>query len=78
MSWVERLCTIEGKSYALSLKKGCTKSNKHKDMFPINTNVTHNTRHKEKYLVPHTKTARYQNSLIVYMTHLLNSAEKGQ
>ena len=41
------------------------------DMFPLNTNDV-DTRHQEKFYVPHTKTDKFAKSAIPFVARLLN------
>ena len=50
----------------------CTKSEKNKDMFPLQPATNHCIRRSEKYIVPMALTDRYKNSSIPYMANLLN------
>ena len=63
----EKLC------YNFALK--CTKSVRHRWMFPLNTSFRPNMRKPKLYLEPQCKTARYYNSSIPYMARLLNNKQ---
>ena len=63
----EKLC------YNFALK--CTRSLKHKSMFPLNTSFRPNMRKPKLFLEPQCKTSRYYNSSIPYMARLLNSKQ---
>ena len=65
--------TLKSRRIKLSLKfaKSCLKNNMTSDMFPLNTNNV-NTRHHEKFHVPHAKTDGFAKSAIPYMARLLN------
>ena len=69
--------TLKSRRIKLSLKfaKNCLKNNMTSDMFPLNTNNV-NTRHHEKFHVPHAKTDRLAKSAIPYMARLLNENVK--
>ena len=59
----------------LSLRwaKKCTRSQINKHLFPRNTKSFKDFRTKEPFIVPYTKTERFLNSAIPYMTRLLNN-----
>ena len=57
---------------SLNFAEKCTKSSKFQSMFPLNTNLRQNMRHKKKFKEFKCKTNRYYNSSIPYLTRLLN------
>ena len=65
--------TLKSRRIKLSLKfaKSCLKNNRTCDMFPLHTNNV-DTRHHEKFYVPHAKTDRFAKSAIPFMARLLN------
>ena len=71
------LQSLEDRRSDLNLKFAihCTKSGKFQDLFPENRNIM-NTRHKEKYKVPHCNTNRMKQSSLIQMKHLLNNEYK--
>ena len=57
----------------LNFARACVKHDRNKDMFPMNPAYhTMTTRHREKYLVQHSRTDRLAKSSVPYLQHLLN------
>ena len=65
--------TLEKRRQDLSLKfaKDCIKNKKFKSLFEENENQV-NTRHSEKYQIPHSNTERMKKSCIITMKNQLN------
>ena len=63
----EKLC------YNFALK--CTRSVRHRSMFPLNPSFRPNMRKQKLFLEPQCKTSRYYNSSIPYMARLLNNKQ---
>ena len=62
----------EDRSLSFAIK--CTKHETNKSMFPLNPSQdTHTVRHREKYLVNKSHTAKYMKSTIPYLQRRLNS-----
>ena len=65
--------SLEERRLDLNLKfaKQCTKNEKFKNLFPENEDRV-NTRHKEKYSIPHCNTNWMKQSSLIQLKHLLN------
>ena len=70
-----KLDTLDARRKKICLKfaKKCFKNERFKQWFKLKPSP--NTRYKEKYLRPKTKTKRYARSAIPYLTDLLNEDE---
>ena len=69
---LDRLDTRRTK-LSLNFAVSCTKSVKHKSMFPRNPDNGLNLRHPKIFAEPLCKTSRYFNSPVSYLSRLLNS-----
>ena len=63
-------------SLCLKFAKKCTKHSKAKELFPLNPEVKHHIRNREKYLVQPAKTDRLLYSAIPQLQRALNDASK--
>ena len=68
--------TLEDRREMLCLRfaNNCLKSEKTKNMFPLNEKTYMPTRQREKFTVNKANTERYKNSAIPYMQRLLNNS----
>ena len=66
--------TLENRRENLCLKFGvkCSKSEKHKHLFPKNKKLEVQLRRREEYVVHHASTERYRSSTIPYIQRLMN------
>ena len=70
--------TLFDRREALCLKfaEKCTKHSKAKQLFPLNPEVKHHLRNREKYLVQPAKTDRLLHSSIPQLQRALNATSK--